>query len=118
MSFHQGECHGFKKEDKENQHCTSWIHGYTKHCKSVIPIFLSFHIQQKVRANVYLGWAGCKCPGAQAVPVKVSLQMALVKLCLFLIGCALGREVGTSAGAFFCQEALQGLWCSHEANPK
>lgn len=106
MNFHQGQCHGFGKEDKENQDCISWIHVFTKHCKIVIQVFLSLPIRQKVRANVYLGWAGCKCSGAQTVPVKISLQMALVKLFLFLIGCALGRKVVISAGAFFCQEVL------------
>lgn len=65
-------------------------------------------------------WDGlvANVPDAQAVPVKISLQMALVKLCVFLTGCALGRKVGSSAGAFFCQEVLQGLWGSHEAKPK
>lgn len=75
MNFHQRQSHGFRKEDKENQDYTSCIHGFPKHRKSVIQVFLSLNIQQKVRANVYLGWAGCKCPGAQAVPVKNSLQV-------------------------------------------
>lgn len=39
----------------------------------------------------------------QAVPVKISLQVILVKSCLVLVGFALSRSVGASAGASFYQ---------------
>lgn len=42
------------------------------------------------------------------MPVQTSLQIILVKSCLFLVGFALGRKVGASAGASFHQEGSPG----------